>query len=56
MDRGAHRCSQVAGAEGKPSQAVVTRERRLTLDDLYTLDEALQDLADIATILKKVIY
>lgn len=51
VDGGADGGSQVGWAEGEPSETVVTGEWSLFLDGLDSLDETLQDLSDVSSLL-----
>jgi len=53
MHGGANGGSQVRRAEGEPAEALVTRERHLRLDELDALDEALDNLANVAAVLHR---
>ena len=50
MDRGTDGGSEVGGAEGQPSKAVVTAEGHLGLDGLDSLDQTLQHLSDVSSL------
>ncbi|KAF1748264.1 hypothetical protein GCK72_024731 [Caenorhabditis remanei] len=51
VDGGADGGSQVGWAEGEPSETVVAGEWSLLLDGLDSLDETLQDLSDVSSLL-----
>lgn len=44
-------CAQVGRAESEPSQTIVSRERNFGFDGLHSLDQTLQHLAHIASVL-----